>query len=92
MESAALAELHYACQAKVRPWDSGWSHKTSTVTGKAVRIFQGGTKNLASDSRRETSVGSPQVAFVKHSGTSPSSLDTAENSSLGHSSIECKAG
>lgn len=27
--------------------DSGWSQKSSIVTGKAARVFQDGTKNLA---------------------------------------------
>ena len=82
--SAVRAEEHSPTGQKLGIGESGWSQKSSVVTGKPVRCFPSGTKHLASDCPRERSFGSPQVAFVRHTGFSQKN----PNASLGHTSME----
>ena len=55
--SAVRAVEHSPAGQKLGLGESGWSRKSTIVTGKAVRCFQAGTKYLASDCRRETYLG-----------------------------------
>ena len=55
--SAVRAEEHSPAGQKLGFGESGWSQKSSIVTGKAVRCFQAGTKPIASGCRRETYLG-----------------------------------
>ena len=54
---AVRAEEHSPAGQKLGLGESGWSQKSSLVTGKAVRCFQAGTKHMASGGRRETYLG-----------------------------------
>ena len=79
MGTAVHAQEHSPAVQKLGFGESGWSQKSSIVTGKAVRCFQAGTQHLASDCRRERSFGFSQVSLVRHSGVSQKN----PNSSLG---------
>ena len=61
--------------------------ESGILTEKTVRCFPAGTKHLASDCLRETSVGSPPVSFVRYSGVSQKN----PKGWRGHTSMEYKA-